>query len=202
MLYKLHRRAVAGLSFLLVIAFTFASTSALQRTAHSSAKVVGTPVSLGELVIEDERPRLTKEDILWLARAIYSETKRPHEQELVAWVVRNRVETGYRGRDTYRGVVLDRYQFSAINSGSPKRHHYSNLEWNSQAAGFQTALSIAAKVATAPASERPFAKTTRHFYSQQSMRGGRTPNWAKLASAVALDRHVEAHRFRFYENIL
>ena len=44
---------------------------------------------------------------LWLARAIYSETKLPHEQELVAWVVRNRVETAYRGRRSYRAVVLD-----------------------------------------------------------------------------------------------
>ncbi|WP_240332831.1 hypothetical protein [Salinibacter ruber] len=42
---------------------------------------------------------------LWLARAIYSETKLPHEQELVAWVVRNRVETAYRGRRTYRAVA-------------------------------------------------------------------------------------------------
>jgi len=32
-------------------------------------------------------PGTIKESTLWLARAVYSETKLPHEQELVAWVV-------------------------------------------------------------------------------------------------------------------
>ena len=38
-------------------------------------------------------PAFITPEILWLARAMYSETKRPHEQELVAWVVRNRLES-------------------------------------------------------------------------------------------------------------
>lgn len=198
---KLQRFFATALSIMLVIAVIFASSTALQRSANSRAQVIGTPVSLGEIVVEAEQDRVSKEDILWLARVIYSETKRPHEQELVAWVVRNRVETAYRGEGTYREVVLDPYQFSAFNRGSSTRAYYSKLGWNSTAKGFQTALAIAAKVATAEADERPFSKTTRHFYSKRSMVGGATPAWARGMRPVALDRQVEADRFRFYDKI-
>ena len=198
---RLHRISAAVLAFVLVIALTLASTSALQRTAHTAASVVGTPVSLGEIVVEDEKEHVSKEEILWLARVIYSETKRPDEQELVAWVVRNRVETGYRGNSSYKDAVLDKYQFSAFIPNTSTRRHYTSLDWNSQAKGFQTALSIAQNVAAAGVQERPFSETTRHFYSARSMAGGKAPAWAQNKRPVKLDRHVEADRFRFYEQI-
>jgi hypothetical protein len=202
---RLQRFALAALSLVLMLALTFASTAALQRSASTPAKVVGTPVSLGEIVVTAERSAptnaLNQDDILWLARVIYSETKKPHEQELVAWVVRNRVETEYRGRDTYKEVVLDPYQFSAFNRNSPKRSQYASLDWSAKAPGFQTALSIAAKVASCEPTARPFSETTRHFFSRQSMVGGRTPAWAVNKRPVKLDRFVEADRFRFYDRV-
>lgn len=198
---RLQHISAAILSFVVITALTLVSTSALQRTAHTTASVVGTPVSVGEIFVEDEAQRVSKEEILWLARVIYSETKRPHEQELVAWVVRNRVETGYRGNSTYKEAVLDRYQFSAFNPNTRTRRHYTGLEWNSKVKGFPTALSIAADVATADVEERPFPKTTRHFYSARSMAGGRAPAWAHNKRPVQLDRAVEADRFRFYESV-
>ena len=146
-------------------------------------------------------PRVDSTEVLWLARAIYSETKLPHEQELVAWVIRNRVETGYRGEQTYKGVVLDPWQFSAFNSNSPKRRYYSSLKYESAPAGFQTALEIAARVAHAPDAQRPFAENTRHFYSERSMRGRRAPGWAVNKTPVRLDRKVDPRRFRFYAGI-
>jgi hypothetical protein len=142
------------------------------------------------------------EDVLWLARVIYSETKRPDEQELVAWVVRNRVETAYRGASTYRQAVLDPWQFSAFNRNSPKRRHYLNLPVDSRAPGFQTAVAIAHDVLNAPAYERPFGLTTRHFYSERSMVGRSAPAWARGHRPVALDRPVDPRRFRFYANVL
>lgn len=143
-----------------------------------------------------------KDDVLWLARCIYSETKRPHEQELVAWVVRNRVETGYRGASTYREAVLDPWQFSAFNRNSPKRTHYARLSVESKAAGWQTALYIAYDVLNAPAYERPFPVETRHFYSERSMVGRSQPRWAVGKRPVSLDREVDPRRFRFYSEIL
>lgn len=141
------------------------------------------------------------DEVLWLARVIYSETKRPYEQELVAWVVRNRVETRFRGMSTYRQVVLDPWQFSAFNRNAPKRVHYTSLGRDSQAAGWQTAIDIAREVYHAPAYTRPFAKSTRHFYSEQSMVGRRHPAWATGQRPVALDRPIEPRRFRFFANI-
>lgn len=197
-----NRILIAALALVLALAVTFTSTIALQRSATTSEQVVGTPVSLGEIVVTGERaPALTKDEILWLARVIYSETKRPHEQELVAWVVRNRVETGYRGNDSYREAALDPYQFSAFNPGSRSRSYHTSLQWDSTEKGFARAVAIAATVAAADAAKRPFAETTRHFYSRQSMVGGRTPNWAVNVAPVKLDRHVEPDRFRFYANV-
>jgi hypothetical protein len=148
-------------------------------------------------------PDWVDNETLWLARAIYSETKRPEEQELVAWVVRNRVETHYRGRASYQGVVLDPYQFSAFNPGNPKRRHYGSLTPHSNAWGWQAALTIAHHVRHAEASLRPFSIETRHFYSEQSMEGRSHPVWAMGHQPVRPERRFqpEARRFRFFEGI-
>ena len=140
---------------------------------------------------------------LWLARCIYSETKRPEEQELVAWAIRNRVETGYRGEHTYRDVVLDPYQFSAFNPGSRKRSYLMNLTPADQAKGWQQAIAIADRVISSPAAHRPFSKSTRHYYSRRSMPGGSQPNWARGERPTDSDRGygVDPDRFRFYAGI-
>lgn len=140
---------------------------------------------------------------LWMARVIYSETKKPEEQELVAWVVRNRKETEYRGKDTYKEIALDPYQFSAFIQGTRTRNEYTSLTPHSKAPGWQNALSIAKEVKEAPDSLRPFPETTRHFYSQQSMAGGRAPAWARGKHPVKPERPVKlnARRFRFYAGV-
>lgn len=142
-------------------------------------------------------------ETLWLARCIYSETKRPNEMELVAWVVRNRVETKYRGRASYRDVVLDPYQFSAFNPGSRKRWFYSDLDPSSQIRSWQHALAVARSVRQAGASYRPFSKTTRHFYSERSMVGGSHPEWALGKTPVLPERSfaLDQRRFRFYDDV-
>ena len=140
---------------------------------------------------------------LWLARAIYSETKLPHEQELVAWVVRNRVETAYRGRRTYRAVVLDPYQFSAFNPGAAKRARYLRLQPEAPLPRWRQALWVARYVRHAEGrAYRPFPVETRHFYSERSMRGRAVPYWAERGGFVAPDpgRYaVDERRFRFFK---
>ncbi|MCS4150026.1 cell wall hydrolase [Salinibacter ruber] len=140
---------------------------------------------------------------LWLARAIYSETKLPHEQELVAWVVRNRVETAYRGRRTYRAVVLDPYQFSAFNPGAAKRARYLRLQPEAPLLRWRQALWVARYVRHAEGrAYRPFPVETRHFYSERSMRGRAVPYWAERGGFVAPDpgRYaVDERRFRFFK---
>lgn len=149
-------------------------------------------------------PTAVDDETLWLARCIYSETKRPEEQELVAWVVRNRVETGYRGKRSYRDVVLDPYQFSAFNPNSRKASHYKSLGVNSSATGWQHALNIAYHVRFADSALRPFPDETRHFYSERSMPShDRHPDWAEGLEPVKPMRPVklEVKRFRFFEGI-
>ena len=143
-----------------------------------------------------------EEPTLWLARAIYSETKRPHEQELVAWVVRNRVETRYRGKSTYRGVVLDPYQFSAFNPESPKRSFLTGLRPDTSRPRWQQALWVAYYVRHAAPVYRPFSIATRHFYSERSMEGQQAPYWAESPRLVPPNRRrytVDERRFRFYK---
>lgn len=142
------------------------------------------------------------DDVLWLARCIYSETKQPEEQELVAWVIRNRVETEYRGQGTYEGVVLDPYQFSAFNPGNPKRRLYTTLTPNSDSPSFHGALEIAHGVYYARPSTRPFSRKTRHFYSERSMVGGLAPNWSTGHAPVQpTGFRIDPRRFRFYSGV-
>ena len=143
-------------------------------------------------------------ETLWLARCIFSETKQPREQELVAWVVRNRVETAYRGKRTYRDVILDPYQFSAFNPGNRMRTFYASLGPDSKVPGWRTAMTIAYGVRSAdPVRHRPFPVKTRHFYSELSMVGQAHPEWAAGLNPVLPQRDypIDARRFRFYADI-
>ena len=147
---------------------------------------------------------LIDSETLWLARLMYSESKRAHEQELVAWVVRNRSETGYRGCHTIEAVARDPYQFSALIEGKSSRHHYTGLDTQSHAPGWQRALALAYYVRHADASLRPFPLDTRHFFSEQSLAvPTRLPEWTKEGKTITPARPVmlEPRRFRFYAGV-
>jgi len=149
-------------------------------------------------------PADVEEPTVWLARAIYSETKLPHEQELVAWVIRNRVETTYRGQSTYRGVVLDPYQFSAFNPGAERRSFHARLGPEAPLPRWREALWVARYVRHAKEVYRPFSVETRHFYSERSMQGPLAPGWADRAGVVAPDGSwyvVDSRRFRFFKQV-
>jgi hypothetical protein len=155
--------------------------------------------------IEHPRPQPTglDESTLWLARAIYSETKLPHEQELVAWVIRNRMETKFRGRGSYKDVVLDPYQFSAFNPGASKRQFFLSLTPDLKLPAWQQALWIAHYVQHADPVFRPFSIETRHFFSERSMDDQRSPYWVNHQQFVSpgWDYRVNKRRFRFYKEI-
>ena len=202
-----------------------AATATLPQVAEAPAKKVETPeqrfaarigitheaIDLGSGNIDTrkitplpaEKLSGVDEETLWLARAVYSETKRIDEMELVAWTIRNRVETRYRGNDSYREAVLDPWQFSAFNHNSGKRGYFTSLTPQSQADHWDEALTIAHVVKNAPASLRPFSQTTRHYYSERSMVGRRQPAWAVGEKPITPKRNfaVQAERFRFYENV-
>lgn len=148
-------------------------------------------------------PEMIDNETLWLARAIFSETKRPEEQILVAWVIRNRVETGFRGKRTYEDVVLDPYQFSAFLSGNEGRPFYFSLDTSSDVRGWQRTLHIAYGIRHVNTAYRPFPETTRHFFSERSMAYQELPDWVEGHVPVEIGSvtEIDQRRFRFYQGI-
>lgn len=116
------------------------------------------------------------DDVLWLARVAYSETKDTLEAKAIMWAVRNRVETQYRGKNTYRSVVLDPFQFSAFNTPTGRKR-YMDMNWNTQNyPRWLSFLRIAAEVLVIPSNYNPLpSQSTRHFVHENSLH--RTPNW-------------------------
>lgn len=149
--------------------------------------------------------RLRDSKTLWLARAVYSETDRPDEMRLVAWVVRNRVEKEYRGRETYREIVLDPKQFSAFNEDNPLREYYMTkpVRDASHNSRWEAALEIADEVRRRSPLFRPFSSKTLYFYSEVSMPPHSPhPDWRHDFDLVstAATRAVEPRRFRFFKD--
>jgi len=165
---------------------------------NTLARSLSQPTSFTRLPLE-----MIDSETLWLARAIYSETKRPNEQILVAWVIRNRVETGFRGKRSYQSVVLDPFQFSAFRFGSDNRTFYESLDHGSRISGWQQALQIAHNIRHVNDNYRPFSPETRHFYSERSMLDRGQPAWIGGESALDITSvmEIDQHRFRFYEGI-
>lgn len=139
----------------------------------------------------------SREEILWTARALYSETHRTEEMWYVGWVIRNRFESGFRG-ESYKSVILHPKQFSAFNKGNPKRDYYLSLEPTDafQNGTWHDALQVAKTVVDAPLVYNPLPKDTFFFYSERSMEGRRHPVWRYNLTQVGVDG-IENRRFRF-----
>jgi len=127
-----------------------------------------------------------RREVLWTTRAVLSETNNPREMLLIANVIRNRVDLGYRGRETAKEVILDPYQFSAFNPGREMRWRYINME--SQHVSnerWQEAWTAARYAMTAPREVLPFDNPcVNHFVHP----GGlvRTPSWMYEMEQVVL----------------
>lgn len=164
----------------------------IHQTAQTRAKISGGDVPL--------MTKTDKREILWLARIIYSETKRSEEQKLVGWVVRNRVDTGYTGH-TYEDVAKHSSQFSGLHPGDPRYEHNMSRWYSSSGASWESALAIAKEVYFADPSSRPFNKLTRHFYSPMAV--SNDPGWVHGQKAVRVvkDPYTNQTRFAFYSRI-
>lgn len=189
----LHKGFVA-LPVMITIATSMLFGGALMSKTNSAE---------AEVVAQTKEVTLSSEDneeLLWFARVLYSETKRADEQELVAWVVRNRVEHGYWG-DTYKEVILAKGQFSGMHPTDAnyeinvqKGDHSNDVAW-------KTAVAIAEEVYFADSKDRPFPSTVRHFYSPISV--VRHPSWAqKLEPVLEIsDDNSAGVRFAFYAGV-
>ncbi len=151
-------------------------------------------------ITQNAETDIDREEILWLARIIYSETKIEPEMRLVAWVVRNRVDTGFRGT-TYKEVALSKNQFSGLSQGYTHYAHHMSLDFDdTNNRSWMNALKVAREVYYADDSTRPFPDTVRHFYSPIAVS---PPSWAhpeKLYHTVAINADAPA-RFAFYIDV-
>lgn len=214
-------RNLASLFVAVLVCLTFAWKPADQvPTEDASTVVIPEPDSTAQYIAHDAHaidllvahpyrlpvlpPEWIDKETLWLARGIFSESKQPHEQTLVAWVIRNRVETQYRNKNTYQSVVLDPYQFSAFNRNNHKRSFYMTLNEHSTVPGWQRTLSIAYHVRRASAAHRPFSESVRHFYSERSLQDGAMPEWAIGLRPVnpSTSFVIDARRFRFFADVV
>jgi len=143
-------------------------------------------------------------ETLWLARAMFSESKRHDEQELIGWTVRNRLDTNYRGCTSYQECVLDPFQFSAFLPSQMKLHYYTSLTEMSDITGWQKTLALAFYIRYADSQLRPFGHKVRHFYSEQSMSDTEIPpEWVGDSTPIVPFRNLQLdeRRFRFYANV-
>ncbi|PIR24060.1 hypothetical protein COV42_02765 [Candidatus Campbellbacteria bacterium CG11_big_fil_rev_8_21_14_0_20_44_21] len=143
--------------------------------------------------------REAKEEILWLGRVIYSETKEENEQVLIAWVVRNRVETGYRGK-TYSEVANSPGQFSGLNAFDGQYLHNISREYGSRGEAWEKSLAIAEAVYNSPGFLRPFPQSVRHFYSPKSV--SVHPEWSASYKPTFVAKDGRGGiRFAFYDSL-
>ncbi len=140
-------------------------------------------------------------EILWLARAMYSESKRAEEQILVAWVIRNRVESTFFP-DTYRDVVLQRGQFSGMHATDSQYWTNVSLDYDDESPAWDSALSIARAVYFADPVLRPLPATVMHFYSPISL--AHAPAWADGLEPAHMVRDTDNDtvRFAFFADIM
>ena len=141
------------------------------------------------------------EEVLWLARAVRSETDRSTQGEMVkvACVIRNRATTNYRGADTYKEVVLDPDQFSGFNKNDPNYKRNVALDYSDSGTVWKDALRTAELVYKDGHLVCDFPETVRHFYSPVSAQN--TPEWAKGKEPVLTIKDKTSTRFAFYSNV-
>lgn len=171
-------------------------------TSFANFGVISNPI-LVEAETEGETVITVNADteVLWFARAIYSETKIASEQALVAWVIRNRVESE-RYPDTYKEVVLQANQFSGFSIRDAQYHVNTTMTFEDSSPSWDSAVAIAQAVYTAPAALRPLSADVMHFYSPISVVN--TPSWAqgREADHVVRDTKTNGIRFAFYADII
>lgn len=144
---------------------------------------------------------LEAQEILWLGRILYSESKVREEQIIVAWVVRNRVESEYRGAKSYKEVALSPSQFSGLWPSDAQYKNNMGLGYSDTGnKDWQQALAIAQAVYFADESLRPISESVQHFYSPIAVT--RDPHWAKNKKAtLVLKDDKGSIRFAFYDNV-
>lgn len=182
---------------LLPIARLFLSISLASTPAQAPAPLpeVSVEVTVAPKKIVDT----DKTELLWFARAIFSETKDENEMTLIGCVIKNRVLSEYRGK-TYKEVILAPGQFSGFHPSDPQYNLNMYITFESTNATWRKAVKTAEKIYSGE-TVCPISEDVRHFYSPIS--AARKPEWAHGQEPVLIVQRNqnELPRFVLYENI-
>ena len=125
-------------------------------------------------------------DYILLARLIFSEAAKESTMGkiAVAWVVRNRV-TSKKFPNTYRKVILQRWQFTGVNSPLWRKTYYPERMTIQEKKVFEECIDIAKKVIQGIISDPAFGSD--HYYNPRLV----SPFWAKkMKQIVTIGNHL------------
>lgn len=147
-------------------------------------------------------------DALWLGQVLATESRMAHEWAAVAWVVRNRVESGSFGSG-YEGVILRRKAFSFYNEwtlasdlGDLGADAIYALAGERLGGTPEQALQAAERVLAEPRIAAPFGPRVYNYYSPRSMiPPGSVPNWDWAILRPFSLGGIDPWRFVFAETV-
>jgi cell wall hydrolase len=112
------------------------------------------------------------EDFVTFARTVWGEARgEPVQgQEAVAWVIVNRLRSGYRGAETLADVCLSRRQFSCWNPGDPNAGRIAAIDFGEPS--FARIFAAACRVWSGDAADPTHG--ARHYHNHRV-----SPAWAR-----------------------
>jgi len=182
-----------GVKFL----FSFALTGVAVIGVHPNLAESFTWLIGAEQIEAALEQRHEREEILWFARAVYSESQFTKEQHYIAWAIRNRVESKYYP-ETYEGVVLQPKQFSGLNSYDKRYEINISRDYGVGDEVWESALAVATEIYHADGSERLLPVNAMHFYSPVVIA---PPEWTWGHAPVAQLYGKHGVRFAFYAGV-
>ncbi len=214
---RLSKRGKQTLGSLLIIIAVFGLNGAVVTQAQAPSDEEVSEITnfdseearaeaLKKLAAEVKKIAADREQILWISRVLYSETKRSDEMRLIAEVLDNRVRLCHRsynhetGVCDYKGAALAKSQFSGMHPDLDD-NAYGNLAMNFDTVGnpaWDAAVTIAEDIYYNGDTTyvRRLPADTTHFFSPSVIN---SPAWAYAGNKVL---HLPSNRFAFYNGII
>lgn len=145
----------------------------------------------------------------WVGLCLVTESNLMHEWGYIAWVIRNRVDSG-RFKHSYEQVILQPWQFSAFNKWTTMKDKADPMTvFRLMSRGYYWserlfhAVDVAREVIHADRDmEAPFSINVCHYWSPVSMRPpGSAPKWKDDAKRLFTPEGVDPNRFVFAEGV-
>lgn len=146
------------------------------------------------------------DDVTYLAKTLYGESRGQNRisKEAVAWVIRNRVESGIWGK-TYKSVVTAHLQFTCWSS-KVDPGNYAAIQ-NPSGPAWEECKQVAEEVVSAPASSNPVPSAINYYSPRAQAALHATdpanykalPSFADPAKQIPNPPGISDEYFKFYK---